>query len=220
MSQTITLYVDGACRGNPGLGGWGAYVITEQGEHKLFGGEPDTTNNRMELTAAIEGVSFCPADAHLIIWTDSNYVKQGITEWIHGWKKKNWKDVKNPDLWQKLDAVCTGRNIEWNWIKGHAGHPGNEMADQLANLGADKTAKELKQPQSATVSQDIKKPEQDWLLDDPFGFDLDDATEEENIHLEASEEVEMIEVTEEIIDVETAKQKVSSQPIIFIPKSL
>lgn len=165
----------------------------------------------MELTAAIEGVSFCPADAHLIIWTDSNYVKQGITEWIHGWKKKNWKDVKNPDLWQKLDAVCTGRNIEWNWIKGHAGHPGNEMADQLANLGADKTAKELKQPQSATVSQDIKKPEQDWLLDDPFGFDLDDATEEENIHLEASEEVEMIEVTEEIIDVETAKQK-SKQP--------
>ncbi|MGK3627834.1 DNA polymerase III subunit epsilon, partial [Acinetobacter sp. A11] len=142
---------------------------------------------------------------------DSNYVKQGITEWIHGWKKKNWKDVKNPDLWQKLDAVCTGRNIEWNWIKGHAGHPGNEMADQLANLGADKTAKELKQPQSATVSQDIKKPEQDWLLDDPFGFDLADSTEEENIHLETSEEVEMIIVEEEIIDVETAKQK-SKQP--------
>ncbi|ARD29728.1 DNA polymerase III subunit epsilon [Acinetobacter lactucae] len=211
MSQTITLYVDGACRGNPGLGGWGAYVITEQGEHKLFGGEPDTTNNRMELTAAIEGVSFCPAEAHLIIWTDSNYVKQGITEWIHGWKKKNWKDVKNPDLWQKLDAVCAGRNIEWNWIKGHAGHPGNEMADQLANLGADKTAKELKQPQSAAVSQDIKKPEQDWLLDDPFGFDLADASEEENIHLEASEEVEMIIVDEEIIEVETAEQE-SKQP--------
>ncbi|MCU4528963.1 DNA polymerase III subunit epsilon [Acinetobacter sp. P1(2023)] len=207
MSQTITLYVDGACRGNPGLGGWGAYVITEQGEHKLFGGEPDTTNNRMELTAAIEGVSFCPADAHLIIWTDSNYVKQGITEWIHGWKKKNWKDVKNPDLWQKLDAVCAGRNIEWNWIKGHAGHPGNEMADQLANLGADKTAKELKQPQPATVPQDIKKPEQDWLLDDPFGFDLAEVTEEENIHLEATEEVEMIIEDEEVIEVETAEQE-------------
>ncbi len=207
MSQTITLYVDGACRGNPGLGGWGAYVITEQGEHKLFGGEPDTTNNRMELTAAIEGVSFCPADAHLIIWTDSNYVKQGITEWIHGWKKKNWKDVKNPDLWQKLDAVCAGRNIEWNWIKGHAGHPGNEMADQLANLGADKTAKELKQPQSATVPQDIKKPEQDWLLDDPFGFDLAEVTEEENIHLEAVEEVEMIIENEEVIEVETTEQE-------------
>ena len=88
MSQTITLYVDGACKGNPGLGGWGAYIITEQGEHKLCGGEPETTNNRMELTAAIEGIAFCPTDARLIIWTDSNYVKQGITEWIHGWKKK------------------------------------------------------------------------------------------------------------------------------------
>ncbi|WP_017402417.1 DNA polymerase III subunit epsilon [Acinetobacter sp. TG19627] len=171
MSQTITLYVDGACRGNPGLGGWGAYVITEQGEHKLFGGEPDTTNNRMELTAAIEGVSFCPTDAHLIIWTDSNYVKQGITEWIHGWKKKNWKDVKNPDLWQKLDAVCANREIEWNWIKGHAGHAGNEMADQLANLGAEQTAQQLKSPTQANA--DTKKPESDWLLNDPFGLDID-----------------------------------------------
>lgn len=171
MSQTITLYVDGACKGNPGLGGWGAYVITEQGEHKLFGGEPETTNNRMELQAAIEGVSFCPTDARLIIWTDSNYVKQGITEWIHGWKKKNWKDVKNPDLWQKLDAVCANREIEWNWIKGHAGHAGNEMADQLANLGAEQTAQQLKSPTQANA--DTKKPESDWLLNDPFGLDID-----------------------------------------------
>ncbi|MDR6798360.1 DNA polymerase III subunit epsilon [Acinetobacter calcoaceticus] len=204
MSQTITLYVDGACRGNPGLGGWGAYVITEQGEHKLFGGEPDTTNNRMELTAAIEGVSFCPPDAHLIIWTDSNYVKQGITEWIHGWKKKNWKDVKNPDLWQKLDAVCAGRNIEWHWIKGHAGHAGNEMADELANIGADQTALQKKTVQ-ATALQDIKKPEQDWLLDDPFGFDMAEVTEEDNIDLEQPEEVEMIIVEEEVIEVEAAE---------------
>lgn len=211
MSQTITLYVDGACRGNPGLGGWGAYVITEQGEHKLFGGEPDTTNNRMELTAAIEGVSFCPTDAHLIIWTDSNYVKQGITEWIHGWKKKNWKDVKNPDLWQKLDAVCAGRNIEWHWIKGHAGHAGNEMADELANIGADQTALQKKTVQ-ATALQDIKKPEQDWLLDDPFGFDMAEVTEEDNIDLEQSEEVEMIIVEEEVIEVEAAEQE-SKQPI-------
>ena len=86
MSQTITLYVDGACRGNPGLGGWGAYIVTEQAEHKLYGGEAQTTNNRMELTAAIEGILFCPTDAKLVIWTDSNYVTQGITEWIHGWK--------------------------------------------------------------------------------------------------------------------------------------
>lgn len=211
MSQTITLYVDGACRGNPGLGGWGAYVITEQGEHKLFGGEPDTTNNRMELTAAIEGVAFCPTDAHLIIWTDSNYVKQGITEWIHGWKKKNWKDVKNPDLWQKLDAVCAGRNIEWHWIKGHAGHAGNEMADELANIGADQTALQKKTVQ-ATALQDIKKPEQDWLLDDPFGFDMAEVTEEDNIDLEQSEEVEMIIVDEKVIEVEPAESE-SKQPI-------
>ncbi|CAI3153479.1 DNA polymerase III subunit epsilon [Acinetobacter calcoaceticus] len=211
MSQTITLYVDGACRGNPGLGGWGAYVITEQGEHKLFGGEPDTTNNRMELTAAIEGVSFCPTDAHLIIWTDSNYVKQGITEWIHGWKKKNWKDVKNPDLWQKLDAVCAGRNIEWHWIKGHAGHAGNEMADELANIGADQTALQKKTVQ-ATALQDIKKPEQDWLLDDPFGFDMAEVTEEDNIDLEQPEEVEMIIVDEKVIEVEPTESE-SKQPI-------
>ena len=190
MSQTITLYVDGACRGNPGLGGWGAYIVTEQAEHKLYGGEAQTTNNRMELTAAIEGILFCPTDAKLIIWTDSNYVKQGITEWIHGWKKKNWKDVKNPDLWQKLDAVCQGREIEWNWIKGHAGHAGNEMADQLANVGADQVSKMLKTADSNptlnatlvtsaadTTEHDKKKTESDWLLDDPFGFDLvsDDA---------------------------------------------
>ena len=117
MSETITLYVDGACRGNGkdgALGGWGAYIVTEHEERKIFGGETQTTNNRMELTAAIEGVLACPKTAKLIIWTDSNYVKQGITEWIHGWKKKNWKDVKNPDLWQKLDSVCQGREIEWN----------------------------------------------------------------------------------------------------------
>jgi ribonuclease HI / DNA polymerase III subunit epsilon len=88
MSQTITLYVDGACRGNPGLGGWGAYIITETEEHKLCGGEDNTTNNRMELTAAIEGILFCPTDAKLVVWTDSTYVKRGITEWITGWKKK------------------------------------------------------------------------------------------------------------------------------------
>ncbi len=182
MSQTITLYVDGACRGNPGLGGWGAYVITENGEHKLFGGEAQTTNNRMELTAAIEGIAFCPVDAKLIVWTDSKYVKQGITEWIHGWKKKNWKDVKNPDLWQKLDATCQQRDIEWHWIKGHAGHPGNEMADQLANLGADQVGQQHLQSSETIISESTvsseKKSESDWLLDDPFGFDLIDIPEE------------------------------------------
>ena len=187
MSQTITLYVDGACKGNPGLGGWGAYVITEQAEHKLYGGEANTTNNRMELTAAIEGISFCPKDSKLIIWTDSNYVKQGITEWIYGWKKKNWKDVKNPDLWQQLDQVCTGRSIEWNWIKGHAGHAGNEMADQLANLGVQQPEKQhVEVPKSEWIGHQLthtqakKKSENDWLLDDPFGLDMTDANEQDD----------------------------------------
>ena len=172
MSQTITLYVDGACRGNPGLGGWGAYIITEQEEHKICGGELHTTNNRMELTAAIEGILFCPKDAKLIIWTDSNYVKRGITEWIEGWKKKSWKDVKNPDLWKKLDATCQDREIEWNWIKGHAGHEGNEMADQLANQGADQIAAQ----ENSTDPK--KKAESDWLLNDPFGLEFDEDSEE------------------------------------------
>ncbi|PRD19747.1 UNVERIFIED_CONTAM: dnaQ [Trichonephila clavipes] len=210
MSQTITLYVDGACKGNPGLGGWGAYIITETEEHKIYGGELETTNNRMELTAAIEGVSFCPVDAHLIIWTDSNYVKQGITEWIHGWKKKNWKDVKNPDLWKKLDAVCANRNIEWNWIKGHAGHPGNEMADQLANMGAEQTAKQSSKMTQANA--DTKKPESDWLLDDPFGLDLDaepdELIEEIEIDLQVTEQIE------ETIEVKSVNE--SSNPYIVI----
>ncbi|MCU4439104.1 DNA polymerase III subunit epsilon [Acinetobacter lwoffii] len=190
MSHTITLYVDGACRGNPGLGGWGAYIVNGQQEHKIYGGEDHTTNNRMELTAAIEGILFCDKQDKLVIYTDSKYVKQGITEWIHGWKKKNWKDVKNPDLWQKLDEVCQGREIEWHWVKGHAGHPGNEMADQLANLGADETLKKSKQ--SPSISEDKKKSEPDWLLDDPFGLDLAESEEE----LEDLPE-EIIEVTVE-----------------------
>ncbi|MFI9458439.1 DNA polymerase III subunit epsilon [Acinetobacter sp. NPDC052428] len=192
MSHTITLYVDGACRGNPGLGGWGAYIVNGQQEHKIYGGEDHTTNNRMELTAAIEGILFCDKQDKLVIYTDSKYVKQGITEWIHGWKKKNWKDVKNPDLWQKLDEVCQGRDIEWHWVKSHAGHPGNEMADQLANLGADETLKKSKQ--SPSMSEDKKKSEPDWLLDDPFGLDLADSEEE----LEDLPE-EIIEVTVEEI---------------------
>ncbi len=210
ISQTITLYVDGACKGNPGLGGWGAYIISQDGEHKLFGGEAETTNNRMELTAAIEGVSFCPTDAKLIIWTDSNYVKQGITEWIHGWKKKNWKDVKNPDLWQKLDQVCTGRDIEWNWIKGHAGHTGNEMADQLANLGVLQPEKQhIVVPQSEWIGHQLsvadakKKFENDWLLDDPFGLDVAD----EHIDNESLQEDQ---VDVELTETDESKDTVSS----------
>lgn len=198
MSQ-ITLYVDGACRGNPGLGGWGAYILEGATEQKICGGEANTTNNRMELTAAIEGILACPMQSALVIWTDSIYVKRGITEWIHGWKKKNWKDVKNPDLWQKLDQVCQNRQIEWNWIKGHSGHPGNEMADQLANLGADQTLAQLTSASNhsgntaISPNQDTdsdKKKADDWLLDDPFGFDLiaeDEELDAEDVALPTSD---------------------------------
>ena len=218
MTQTITLYVDGACRGNPGLGGWGAYIITETKEHKLCGGELDTTNNRMELSAAIEGIKFCPTDAKLIIWTDSNYVKRGITEWIEGWKKKNWKDVKNPDLWKMLDATCQGREIEWNWIKGHAGHAGNEMADQLANDGADKIAAKVKSSESK------KKIESDWLLNDPFGLGSEEDTEfdesEETSEQESSDFSDQSENIQNInVDqtrVENSGQQASENPHIVI----
>lgn len=194
-SQTITLYVDGACKGNPGLGGWGAYIIEPDRQHQLYGGEANTTNNRMELTAAIEGIGFCPENATLIIWTDSKYVMQGITEWIHGWKKKNWKDVKNPDLWQKLDAICANRKIEWNWVKGHAGHAGNELADELANLGVihrEKSHVLVPKEQwlnTPPPSQDAKKKLQnDWLLDDPFGLDdFADSSLETDMHMESPE---------------------------------
>ncbi|UUS59914.1 MULTISPECIES: DNA polymerase III subunit epsilon [unclassified Acinetobacter] len=228
MSQTITLYVDGACKGNPGLGGWGAYIIRETGEEKLCGGEAETTNNRMELTAAIEGIQHCPSDAKLIIWTDSNYVKQGITEWIHGWKKKNWKDVKNPDLWKLLDTTCQGREIEWNWIKGHAGHPGNEMADQLANLGAEKTLERIKQAAS-TAEAPKKKAEPDWLLNDPFGLEFADSEDEaEEISAEKTidaEQIDDIAIEQQTTDTASTlneaaptqyKQAAEIHPMIFI----
>lgn len=236
MSQTITLYVDGACRGNGkdvAVGGWGAFIQTGTEEHKIYGGELQTTNNRMELTAAIEGISICPKDAKLVIWTDSNYVKKGITEWIEGWKRKNWKDVKNPDLWKQLDAVCKGREIEWNWIKGHAGHAGNEMADQLANLGADLALKnngiarhvpqiQFEKPSHNEV-QDIKKPEQDWLLDDPFGLELaEDMAEEEIIEIMEEETEIEIETTLEN-NAETEENPAENQlhpQIVITPATL
>jgi ribonuclease HI/DNA polymerase-3 subunit epsilon len=136
-----TLYVDGACRGNPGKGGWGVFI--EYADHQtaeFCGGEPHTTNNRMELMAAIEGLARTDASIPATVWTDSSYVQKGISEWIHNWKKKNWRKsdggaVINADLWQKLDQLSQNRTIDWRWIKGHAGHAGNEKADQLANLG-------------------------------------------------------------------------------------
>lgn len=140
--KIVEIYTDGACKGNPGLGGWGAWLKFGEAEKKLFGGEPDTTNNRMELTAVIKALEALKKPCDIQLYTDSSYVQKGITEWIHGWKKRGWKSsnkkpVKNDDLWKQLDCLVQDHQIEWIWVKGHAGHEGNEMADQLANQGVE-----------------------------------------------------------------------------------
>ncbi|AOY00341.1 ribonuclease HI [Jeongeupia sp. USM3] len=139
---TVTIYTDGACKGNPGPGGWGALLQYGGQEKELFGGERDTTNNRMELTAVIEALAVLKRPCEVALWTDSQYVKNGIETWIHNWKKNGWKTadkkpVKNADLWQKLDAEVARHAVGWHWVKGHAGHEFNERADQLANRGVD-----------------------------------------------------------------------------------
>lgn len=138
----VVIYTDGACKGNPGPGGWGVYLRSGGHEKDLFGGERETTNNRMELTAVIEGISALTRPCDVAIYVDSQYVRQGITQWIHGWKAKGWKTaakqpVKNEDLWRRLDALVHDgeHTIEWHWVKGHAGDPGNERADANANRG-------------------------------------------------------------------------------------
>ena len=138
----VEIFTDGACRGNPGPGGWGALLRYGDIEREIFGGEPDTTNNRMELQAAIEGLKALSSRCRVTLTTDSVYVKNGITTWLDGWKKKGWrtaarKPVKNVDLWRALDEQNQRHNVEWLWIKGHSGHRENEMADQLANRGID-----------------------------------------------------------------------------------
>lgn len=136
------MYTDGACKGNPGPGGWGVLLRYKNREKKLCGGEPNTTNNRMELTAVIEGLRTLNRSCPVVITTDSEYVKNGITQWIHGWKQRGWKTaakkpVKNEDLWRELDIEVGKHRIEWHWVKGHSGHPENEIADELANLGVE-----------------------------------------------------------------------------------
>ena len=138
--QPIDIFTDGACKGNPGAGGWGALLRRGSHEKELFGGEPHTTNNRMELLAVIRALEALTRPSVVRVHTDSQYVQQGISTWIHGWKRKNWRTaagapVKNVDLWKALDEAASKHRIEWLWVRGHAGHPGNERADALANRG-------------------------------------------------------------------------------------
>ncbi len=147
MNEFIEIYTDGACKGNPGVGGWGAWLKYNDREKSIFGGEENTTNNRMELTAVIRALEALKRSSQVKLYTDSSYVQKGMTEWLVNWKKKNWrtaskKAVKNDDLWKRLDVLANTHTIEWLWVKGHAGNVGNEHADLLANAGVDKVLAE------------------------------------------------------------------------------
>ena len=138
----VRIYTDGACRGNPGIGGWGVLIIGESSETELLGAEPATTNNRMELKAAIEGLEAVGTSQLVAVYTDSQYVRNGITDWMTNWKRNGWhtashKAVKNRDLWEALDNARQARSVSWHWVRGHSGHPQNERADALANLAID-----------------------------------------------------------------------------------
>ena len=144
VGKVVHVYTDGACKGNPGRGGWGALLKYDGREREIFGGEAATTNNRMELTAVIEALAALKRPCRVLLHTDSQYVQKGITEWINGWKARGWRTaakepVKNVDLWKKLDEVVRSHEIDWIWVKGHAGHEGNERADALANRGVEST---------------------------------------------------------------------------------
>lgn len=138
----VEIFTDGACKGNPGLGGWGALLVAGDAEKEIFGGTRDTTNNRMELQAVIEALNVLKRPCSVVLHTDSQYVQKGISEWIHGWKARGWKTaakepVKNEDLWKALDTAQALHTVEWRWVRGHNGHPGNERADMLANRGVE-----------------------------------------------------------------------------------
>ncbi len=151
--KKITIYTDGACKGNPGPGGWGVLLEYNGRKKTMHGGEPLTTNNRMEMMAAISALETLREACEITLFTDSKYVMQGLTEWLPGWKARGWKTaskqpVKNQDLWERLDAAVQRHKIDWRWVKGHAGDPGNEMADQLANQG-------IEQMQAARAAENV-----------------------------------------------------------------
>jgi ribonuclease HI len=140
VAEVVRIYTDGACKGNPGPGGWGALLRSGTHERELFGGEPQTTNNRMELTAVIRALDALKHPSRVEVFTDSEYVKKGVTEWLQAWKRRDWKTadrkpVKNVDLWRRLDELASRHHVDWHWVRGHAGHPENERADALANRG-------------------------------------------------------------------------------------
>ena len=148
--ENVEIWTDGACKGNPGPGGWGVLLSIGAHEKALCGGEMMTTNNRMELMAVIEGLKALKRTCEIAIYTDSVYVQKGMTEWIHAWRQRGWrtsdkKPVKNEDLWRELDQLAQGHQIQWHWVKGHAGHPGNERADALANEGVEKLLAQAKE---------------------------------------------------------------------------
>jgi ribonuclease HI len=150
MSDRVDIYTDGACRGNPGPGGWGAVLRYRGKEKQLYGGEDETTNNRMELKAVIMALEELTRPAAVRVTTDSQYVKKGITEWIHNWKRNGWRTsakqpVKNSDLWRELDELVSRHDVAWDWVKGHSGHQENELADTLANRGIDESLTEQDQ---------------------------------------------------------------------------
>jgi len=149
ISDVVQIFTDGACKGNPGIGGWGALIQYNGQTRELFGGVKLTTNNRMELLAVIRALEALTRPCKIHLHTDSTYVQKGISEWIHLWKKQNWrtsnkKEVKNNDLWKKLDQLAQQHQIDWLWVRGHSGHDGNEQADKLANQGAESIIREQK----------------------------------------------------------------------------